>query len=202
MNHISILGSGGHARSLVELATECGITIEKIIDLTSDVSSNEKINGIPVVEKAALKLNHLKVLLAIGDNNQRADAYADNENVFSDNLVSPSAKVFRSTTLGKSNQIFSNVVINSNAKLGNNNIINTGAIIEHECIIGSHNHISVGAVLAGRVTIGDGCFIGANSTVIDKVKICNNVTIGAGSVVIKDITSSGTYVGNPIRKIK
>lgn len=49
--------------------------------------------------------------------------------------------------------------------------------------------------------IGDKVSIGSNSTILP-VEICNNVVIGAGSVVTKDITESGTYVGNPAVKIK
>jgi acetyltransferase-like isoleucine patch superfamily enzyme len=34
------------------------------------------------------------------------------------------------------------------------------------------------------------------------VSICDDVVIGAGSVVTKDITESGTYVGNPAVRLK
>jgi acetyltransferase-like isoleucine patch superfamily enzyme len=34
------------------------------------------------------------------------------------------------------------------------------------------------------------------------VSICDDVVIGAGSVVTKDITESGTYAGNPARRLK
>ena len=100
------------------------------------------------------------------------------------------------------NQLFANVYINSYSTIGNNNIINTSAILEHEVTIGNHNHISVGAKLCGRAKIGNNCMIGAGAIVIDKISICDNVIIGAGAVVSKDITSSGTYVGVPARKIK
>jgi acetyltransferase-like isoleucine patch superfamily enzyme len=46
------------------------------------------------------------------------------------------------------------------------------------------------------------CLIGAGAVILDKLSICNNVIIGAGSVVIRDINDAGTYVGNPIRRIK
>ena len=68
--------------------------------------------------------------------------------------------------------------------------------------MGSHNHVSIGAKICGRVTIGNMCLIGAGAVIIDKLSICDNVTIGAGAVVIRDIENAGTYVGNPLRKIK
>ena len=50
--------------------------------------------------------------------------------------------------------------------------------------------------------IGNRCFIGAGATVIDKISICDDVIIGANAAVINNIDSPGTYVGNPVRKIK
>jgi acetyltransferase-like isoleucine patch superfamily enzyme len=49
--------------------------------------------------------------------------------------------------------------------------------------------------------VGNNVSIGSNATILP-VKICDNVVIGAGAVVTKDITNSGTYVGNPAKKIK
>jgi len=33
------------------------------------------------------------------------------------------------------------------------------------------------------------------------IQITSNVIIGGGSVVVKDVTESGIYVGNPIKKL-
>jgi acetyltransferase-like isoleucine patch superfamily enzyme len=52
-----------------------------------------------------------------------------------------------------------------------------------------------------RTIIGNNVSIGSNATILP-VKICDNVVIGAGAVVTKDINSPGTYVGNPVKKIK
>ncbi|MAE39125.1 MAG: UDP-3-O-(3-hydroxymyristoyl)glucosamine N-acyltransferase [Euryarchaeota archaeon] len=52
-----------------------------------------------------------------------------------------------------------------------------------------------------ETTIGNRVSIGTNATLMP-VTICDDVVIGAGAVVTKDIIESGTYVGNPARKIK
>ena len=44
--------------------------------------------------------------------------------------------------------------------------------------------------------------IGAGAIIIERLSICDNVIIGAGSLVRKDIDEPGTYVGNPLIKIK
>ena len=43
--------------------------------------------------------------------------------------------------------------------------------------------------------------IGSNATILP-VRIVDNVVIGAGAVVTKDITISGTYAGNPARRLR
>ena len=49
--------------------------------------------------------------------------------------------------------------------------------------------------------IGNHVSIGSNATILP-VNICDHVVIGAGAVVTKDIKESGTYAGNPAKKIK
>lgn len=49
--------------------------------------------------------------------------------------------------------------------------------------------------------IGNHVSIGSNATILP-VNICDEVIIGAGSVVTRDIKESGTYAGNPARKLK
>ncbi len=49
--------------------------------------------------------------------------------------------------------------------------------------------------------IGNRVSIGSNATMLP-VTICDEVVIGAGAVVTKDITEPGTYVGNPVKRLK
>ena len=51
-----------------------------------------------------------------------------------------------------------------------------------------------------ETVIGNRVSIGSNATIMP-VNIVDDVVIGAGSVVTKDITISGTYAGNPARRL-
>ena len=200
---IYLVGSGGHARAVLNLLEYCNLKVNGIIDKSFTEESNELINGIKVCGGLKLINQESQLILSIGSNRHRQflfDKY--HINIYKKNLIHPRAIVEKYSDLGNANQLFANVIINTNALIGNNNILNTGCIIEHEVDIGSHNHISVGTTICGRSKIGNRCFIGSNSVVIDKLNICDDVTIGAGSVVIKDIVEPGTYVGNPAKKIK
>ena len=51
-----------------------------------------------------------------------------------------------------------------------------------------------------ETVIGNRVSIGSNATIMP-VRIVDDVVIGAGSVVTRDITTSGTYAGNPARRL-
>jgi acetyltransferase-like isoleucine patch superfamily enzyme len=52
-----------------------------------------------------------------------------------------------------------------------------------------------------ETVIGNRVSIGSNATIVP-VRIVDDVVIGAGSVVTKDITTPGTYAGNPARLLR
>lgn len=202
-NHIYILGAGGHTRSLINLLEYNNYSIQGIYDNNYTTKQIETINTFKVIGKISDLKEDNKLVLSIGDNHIRERLFNDyNKQILIDNLIHPRAYLEKHIVLDNSNQIFACVTINSNVKIGQDNIINTGVIIEHEVLIGNHNHISVGSILCGRVIIGNRCFIGAGAIIIDKIKITDDVIIGANSVIIDNINKSGTYVGNPARRVK
>jgi UDP-N-acetylbacillosamine N-acetyltransferase len=200
-NLISLIGAGGHSRVVIELLRYHYYAVTGIYDDSYFEGIEETIMGVGIVGKLADASGPM--VLAMGNNAERKNFYEQHlDRVIQKNILHPKAYFETTTRMGFSNIVMANAYANSMATFGNNNIINTGSIVEHECKIGSHNHISIGAVVGGRVTIGDTCFIGARAVVKDQVSICDDVIVGAGGVVIKDITEPGTYVGNPVRKVK
>jgi len=110
------------------------------------------------------------------------------------------------------------VEIQKNVKIGMNTKIQSHTFVCELVNIGDHCFIGHGVVFINdlfsdggpamgdknkwkNTFIGNNVSIGSNATILP-VKICDNVVIGAGSVVTKDINLSGTYVGNPAKKIK
>ncbi|MCP4650681.1 MAG: acetyltransferase [PVC group bacterium] len=116
-------------------------------------------------------------------------------------IISPSAYVADSARISEGTIVMHGAVVNAQAVVGKNSISNTGAIIEHDASIGDYCHIATGAVVNGECVIGERVFIGSNSVISNGVNVESNVVIGAGSTVIKSILESGTYVGNPARKV-
>lgn len=90
-------------------------------------------------------------------------------------------------------------------------IVHPVGVVIGECTIGENftilQNCTVGVksnqdnVRNTHPRIGDNVMLCCNSAILGNTKVCDDVTIGANSLVISDIHSSGTYVGNPVRKI-
>lgn len=196
-----IIGGGGHANSVYEIAKSLNYNILGFLD---DYKNS------PLVLGNMNQIAHYTdclIAIGIGGIKNLKERYALIQNLhpyFSKfiNLISPYALTSSNLIIGKGNTIHPFTFINSNVKIGDFCIINTRATIEHDCQIGDNVHISTGAILNGEVKIHNHVFIGSGTIVKNKVEITENVIIGMGSVVLNNINEPGIYVGNPLKKIK
>lgn len=109
-------------------------------------------------------------------------------------------------------EIQKNVTIGARSKVQSHTFICELVTVGNDCFIGHgvmfvNDRFSDGKPAGGDIakweptTIGNNVSIGSNATILP-VSICKNVVIGAGAVVTKNIEESGTYAGNPAKKIK
>ena len=203
----NIIGTGGHARPLIEVLDE---NFRNFIKELYDVNfrkkkTKEKILGNNVVGSLNdfVKYKNKEVYLAIGDNSLRKKVFIflKKKKINFPNLISQDAMVSEYFKKGVGNFINKKAFIGTEVSIGNNNIINTGSVLEHQIKIGSHSHVGPKAILGGHVKIGNNVLIGLGAKIINNIKICNNCTIGVGAVVTKNITIPGNYAGVPAKKI-
>ena len=107
-------------------------------------------------------------------------------------------------------EIQKGVKIGNNCKIQSHSFICELATIGNNCFIGHgvmfiNDRMKTGPANGDqskweKTIIGNNVSIGSNATILP-VEICNDVIIGAGAVITKSITESGTYAGNPARKI-
>ena len=195
-----ILGFGGHARSVADVALAAGIS--ELLFVDANARDGENFLGHRVVREFAGSLPEgWACLPAAGDNQRRQRQFSEaSERGWPlATLVAPSASIGAGATIGEGSFVAQHAHIGPMARVGKGAIINTGAAVEHECIVGEFVHVSVNATLAGRSRLGDFVFLGAGGTVIDSVEVGPHITIGAGSVVVKSIAMPGTYVGVPAK---
>ena len=201
MSDLIIIGGGGHAKVIADIATETGYKILGFLDDNPDISKLLCHSHLGGINDAAKFADKAEFVIAIGNNNMRK-TISEKFNLKFATLVHPTAIIGSEVEIGDGSVVMANAVINACAKIGSHCIVNTAAVIEHDCTIGDFTHISPNATLCGTVKIGNNCHIGAGATVINNITICPDCIIGAGAIVIKDIESAGTYVGIPAKTIK
>lgn len=197
-----ILGFGGHARSVADVALSCGI--RQLLFIDENAREGESFQGFPVQKVwPPQPLKSWVCLGASGDSIKRQTQIIDARNAGwpIGVLIAKTATVGAGAFIAEGCFVGQHAHIGPMALVNEACIINTGAIVEHDCIVGDYSHISVNATVAGRCRIGSSVFIGAGATVIDSIEICSNATIGAGSVVIRNITRAGIFVGIPTQSV-
>lgn len=194
---IFIFGAGGHGKVVLDAALSSGRNVIFVVD---DNVKNSTLLNLPLKKLDLIAASGKKFVVAIGDDNIRAQKYSDLAEEFTPvTIVHPSAVVSKFSEISLGVVVLSQANIGPNAVIGQNSIINTGAIVEHDCKVGVHSHIAPHATLCGAVTVGERTLVGAGAVVNPGVKIGSNVKVGSGAVVICDVPDGATVVGCPAR---
>lgn len=206
MKPIVIIGSGGHARVLVDIAELLGYGIAGF-----SVPEKQDVNtlwGIPIIgcDEDLLNFSPQTITLANGLGSvssltRRYEVFKKfHERGFSfATLVHPSAIISKNTVLGEGTQVMAGAIIQPGTKIGANSIINTRASVDHDCNIGDHVHIAPGATLSGGVKIADGVHVGCSATIIQGITVGEWSLIGAGSLVIRNVKPRQMVMGVPAK---
>jgi sugar O-acyltransferase (sialic acid O-acetyltransferase NeuD family) len=197
-----ILGSGGHARVLLDLLKENGEEIFGFVTPNKEQTSPIYFKDNDMVlysdeEISNLDVNEYLIINGIGSlpyNYRRKEIFQLHTSIgFSFmSVIASTAIISSSAYLSEGVQVMPGAIIQSGAKIGKNTIVNTGAVIDHDCIIGKHNHIAPGAVLSGLVKTGNNVHIGTNASVIQKIIIGEDSIVGSGVSVTKDLPRQST----------
>jgi sugar O-acyltransferase (sialic acid O-acetyltransferase NeuD family) len=206
---IVVVGGGGHANVLISVLRKCGYNV---LGYTDNLDRG-LVLGAPYLGNDEILLNIIaqnarcNAAIGVGKVDGSATRKVLQEEIAQMGfalppIVAPSAIVSESTTVGDGTLVLDGVVVNCGAVIDNGCILNTNCTVEHDCNIGENVHVAPGAIVCGGTSVGSNCMIGAGATVIQSVRICDGCLIGAGATVTADITSQGTYVGNPARRIR
>jgi sugar O-acyltransferase (sialic acid O-acetyltransferase NeuD family) len=190
-----ILGAGGHARAVADLAAECGWTVAGFTDraggrerpeVLGDDSQIADLVRSGKVEAAIVGVGNT----ALGRRVELFEILREADTVIP-SLVHPRAMVSRSCTVGAGAVVFAGVVLGAGVKVGENAVLYSNAVAEHDCRIAAHAYLSPGVILCGAVTVESTAFLGAGAVVLPGVTIGPHVKVGAGVVVRTDMRSAG-----------
>ena len=195
MDKIIIIGSGGHAKSCIDIIH--AQNKYKIIGLVDDKKEkgskilNYRILGNDKILKDIRKHVNFAFLTVgqIKSHELRKKLYLKAAKLGFEfpKIISPHSIISPFSRIGKGSIIAHGAKVNSDTKIGINCIINTNAIIEHDVKIGDFCHVSTSVTINGNVEIGNNCFIGSGSKLKNSIKIKNKTIVSMGSIVKKNI---------------
>jgi acetyltransferase-like isoleucine patch superfamily enzyme len=114
-------------------------------------------------------------------------------------FIGPFTEIQKGVSIGARTRVQSHAFVCELVTMGDDCFIGHGVMFINDTF-------TTGGPARGRqqlwreTKIGNRVSIGSNATIMP-VWIADDVVIGAGSVVTKDITTAGTYAGNPARRL-
>lgn len=202
---IIVIGSGGHARSVIDALLDNG-SFDVIGVVSSDKEEWDGYRGIPWLgdDSAAKRIYEQGCSLAAlgigflgGSSRLREELvnYYETQGFVFPTIVDPSSIVSAGADIGKGVFLGKGCIINANASVGDYAIINSGALVEHDCTVGDFSHVAVRACLCGGVSVGDYSLIGANATVLQQKAVGSFAIVGAGALVISSVPDGVQAIG-------
>ncbi len=198
---VIVLGSGGHAKVVIDTLLHSGINIEGII--SPDIKMRSHCSGIKIIGDDDIISNYKQdeILLANGVGSLPhqeirwglARKYREMGYEFIQ-VIHPSAQISDSVNIKDGVQIMAGAVVQPDSLIGQDSIINSGVCIDHDCIVGKNCHLAPRVTLSGGVNIGDGTHLGTGSIVIQNISIGRKSIIAAGSVVYRNIPDNVTFL--------
>jgi UDP-perosamine 4-acetyltransferase len=197
-----LLGAGGHAKAVIEVARAAGVDLVGLVAAQPDSA----IMGVPVLgtdaDLARLRAEGIAAAFpAIGDNalRQRLMAMLRGLGFALPALLHPRAVISPSATIGDGAVAMPLAFAGADAAIGQGAILNAGAIVEHDAVIGTAAHIAPGATLAGNVTVGERALVGVGAAVRPGIRIGADAIVAAGAAVVADVAAGASVMGVPAR---
>lgn len=209
MRNLVIIGAGGFAREMFDLANACyGSDPDfKIKGFLSDGPSNIEEMGYPaVLSKVAdymVESNDI-FFCAIGklsDRKKTVEIILSKGGKFI-NLIHPTAIISPSVKLGIGVGIKSFCVLASDVTVEDFTFLQSSVIMGHDVHIGRFCQVNSFAFFAGYVRVHDSVSVNAGVRIIQNVVVEEEAVVGIGSVVLRRVKKGTTVFGNPAKKIE
>lgn len=197
-----LIGTGGHATSILDLITSNGGKVQYFVGFNSEVNN---LKGIPIVDIS--QIGNLSIdfnfVFGIGGfeirNKVLEEIKLSNPTLKFPPLIHPTAFVSSSAEIGLGTVVFANAYVGPNTEIGNFCVLNTATSIDHDCSIGDQNFLAPGTILAGSVATGEKCFFGMGSLVTNNISIGRSSVVAANSFVNENIPSNSFVTGIPAK---
>lgn len=202
-----ILGAGGHARAVADLAVACARSIAGFLGARGASGTADVIGSDDDLARLFAERRFDDAIVGVGNTAlaRRPELFARLREleVSTPKLVHPSAVVSSSATIGLGSVLFPHVVVGAHASVGENAVIYSGSVLEHGCRIGDHAFLAPGVILCGDVCVEAGAFVGAGAVVAPGVVIGKGAVVSAATRVAHDVSAGMKVsgVGGPVGRV-
>jgi sugar O-acyltransferase (sialic acid O-acetyltransferase NeuD family) len=200
-----VIGAGGHAKSIAEVAIAAGFTIKAFISpdsYDSEFMGVRVLNSLP--EDIAARAE--SIAIGIGANYLREKVLLELQESCElsrfPTIVHPSAIIASSAHIAPGSTIHQNSVVGPSTRIGKFCTVNTSATIGHDCVMHDFSSMGPGAHTGGGVTIGNRAHVSIGAIAIHGIAIGNDSILGAGSCATNSIPELTVSVGTPARALK
>ena len=191
----------GAFQEIVELCEACNVQIAGIFDehVEGDFMGHKVLGRDEDARRLVDLLRDVPVLIVPDAPavRRRLAAYYLSLGYRPASLVSPSAIVSKSASIGPGTVVQSCCHISTSVRIGHFVKVNAAANLMHDSMVGDFTTVAPNAVILGRVSVGAGSYIGANATLLPDVDVGEEAIVGAGAVVTRDVAARAVVVGNP-----
>lgn len=196
---VVMLGAGGHAKVVFEIACACSLEFIALIDPQTSIAPmfggiDHWLSDTDISQHCNDEFELINGLGSLpGQPRRREHVFnaAKNSGFTFVTLVSPDSVVSRYAQLDEGVQVIAGAVIHS-AQIGANTLINSAAVVEHDVVIDKHCHVAPNATLCGGVTLAEGVHVGAGAVILQNIRIGKHAVVGAGAIVTQDIPAYAT----------
>jgi sugar O-acyltransferase (sialic acid O-acetyltransferase NeuD family) len=202
---LGIIGAGGLARELLELAKIINSSEERWDDFVFiDVKPGDDVNGVNVIsyEQALEKFSgELEATVGIGEPATRKRVFGELERdgIEVATLIHPDVYIPNTTTVGKGVTIQMGVFVSCNVTIEDYVIIQPHANIAHDDVLKKGSSVSAFCNLGGNVTIGEYAYLGLSACVKQGLSVGGDSIVGMGAVVCESVPDEVVAFGNPAR---
>lgn len=209
MKNLVIIGAGGFAREVYDLANYCyGEDLEFTIKgfLSDGISNIENMGYPPVLGKVAeYKVDKNDVFFcgigSVIDRKKCVELILSKGGTFI-NLIHPNVVISPSVKLGIGVGIKAYCVLASDAEVGDHSFLQSSVIMGHDVEVGQYCQINSFSFFAGLSKVKDQVFVGAHSKFIQNAIAEELSTVGIGSLVLRKVKKGSTVFGSPAKVIK